>query len=113
MSDDTVQSFTNVWDAIADTPEESANLRARSDLMLAIEARLGEFGWSQTLAAHNLGVTQPRVSDLLRGKISKFSLDTLVNIAARIGLHTELVITADEPPTPSQRAASGSTARRT
>ena len=94
---DSVQSFTNVWDAIADTPEESANLRARSELMLAIGQRLGEFGWSQTLAAHNLGITQPRVSDLIRGKISKFSLDTLINVAARIGLHTELVITTDDP----------------
>ncbi|MGB3894166.1 MAG: XRE family transcriptional regulator [Mycolicibacter sinensis] len=94
MSDE-VQSFSNVWDAIADTPEEAANLRARADLILAIERRLGEFGWSQAVAAHNLGITQPRVSDLLRGKISKFSLDALINIAARIGLHTKLVITAD------------------
>jgi len=101
MSDE-VQSFNNVWDAIADTPEEAANLRARSDLILAIERRLNEFGWSQTVAAHNLGITQPRVSDLLRGKISKFSLDSLINIAARIGLHTQLVITADtEHPLPA------------
>lgn len=96
MSGD-VQSFPNAWEALADTPAESANLRARSELMLAIEQRLAEFGWSQTVAATNLGITQPRVSDLLRGKISKFSLDALVNIAARIGLHTELVITVDQP----------------
>jgi predicted XRE-type DNA-binding protein len=82
MSDE-VQSFTNVWDAIADTPEEAANLRARADLILAVGSRLTEFGWSQTTAARNLGITQPRVSDLICGKISKFSLDTLVNLAAR------------------------------
>lgn len=90
-----MQSFTNAWDAIADTPEEAANLRARSDLIHAIERRLNEFEWSQAVVAHHLGITQPRVSDLLRGKISKFSLDALINIAARIGLHTQLVITAD------------------
>jgi predicted XRE-type DNA-binding protein len=94
MSDE-VQSFTNVWDGIADTPEEAANLRARADLILAVEGRLTEFGWSQTTAARNLGITQPRVSDLICGKISKFSLDTLVNLAARVGLRTQLVITAD------------------
>lgn len=100
MSDE-VQRFTSVWDAIADTPEEAANLRARADLILAIEAKLDEFGWSQTTAAANLGLTQPRVSDLVRGKISRFSLDTLVNIAARLGLHTRLVITA-EPGEPTR-----------
>jgi predicted XRE-type DNA-binding protein len=94
MSDE-VQSFTNVWDAIADTPEEAANLRARADLILAVGTRLAGFGWSQTTAARNLGITQPRVSDLICGKVSKFSLDTLVNLAARVGLHTQLVITAD------------------
>jgi predicted XRE-type DNA-binding protein len=92
---DEVQSFTNVWDAIADTPEETANLRARADLILAVGNRLAEFGWSQTTATRNLGITRPRVSDLVCGKISKFSLDTLVNLAARVGLHTRLVITAD------------------
>lgn len=94
MSDE-VQSFTNVWDAIADTPEEAANLRVRADLILAIGSRIAEFGWSQTTAARNLGITQPRVSDLICGKVSKFSLDALVNFAARMGLHTQLVITAD------------------
>lgn len=94
MSDE-VQSFTSVWDAIADTPEEAANLRARADLILAVGSRIAEFGWSQTTAARNLGITQPRVSDLICGKISKFSLDTLVNLAARVGLRTQLVITAD------------------
>lgn len=87
--------------AIADTPAEAANLRARADLILAVGSRLAEFGWSQTTAAHNLGITQPRVSDLIRGKISKFSLDTLVNLAARVGLRTQLLVTAEtETPHP-------------
>lgn len=94
-----ITRYDTVWDAVADTPEEAANLRARADLMLAIEDRLAEFGWSQTHAARNLGITQPRVSDLLRGKINLFSLDALVNLAARLGLHTRLEITADERPT--------------
>ena len=46
-----IKQFDSVWDVVSDTPEEAANLRARADLMLAIEARLTEFGWSQTFAA--------------------------------------------------------------
>lgn len=98
MSDE-IKAYGSVWDAVSDTPEEAANLRARADLMLAIEDRLAEFGWSQTVAARNLGVTQPRVSDLLRGKIALFSLDTLINMAARLGLRTRLEITVEERPT--------------
>jgi predicted XRE-type DNA-binding protein len=81
-----VQSFASVWDAIADTAEEAENLKVRAALMRATRARIENFGWSQTLAAGNLGITQPRVSALMRGKISEFSLDALVSIASRLGL---------------------------
>jgi predicted XRE-type DNA-binding protein len=71
---------------IADTPEEAANLTARSLLMIAIEERIKERGWTQTQAAEILHVTQPRVSDLINGKLHKFSLDALVNMLPAVGL---------------------------
>jgi predicted XRE-type DNA-binding protein len=85
MSEETIQSFDSVWDAIADTPEEAANLSLRSDLMDKITKILKENGWTQAEAATRCGVTQPRVNDLLRGRISRFSLDALVNIASALG----------------------------
>jgi predicted XRE-type DNA-binding protein len=86
------QRFDSVWDAIADTPAEAENMKARSSLMLAINDRIDEFGWSQTVAAGNIGVTQPRVSDLRRGKIHKFSLDALISIAGKVGLIVDVTV---------------------
>lgn len=85
MSELEMQEFTNVWDAIAETPEEAANLTLRSDLMDEIETIVKQHGWTQKEAAKQCGVTQPRMNDLLRGRISKFSIDALVNIASRLG----------------------------
>jgi predicted XRE-type DNA-binding protein len=79
------ERYTSLWDAIADTPEEAANLRARAELMHKIEAIVKESGWTQTEAAQRCGVTQPRMNDLLRGRVSRFSLDALVNIATALG----------------------------
>jgi predicted XRE-type DNA-binding protein len=85
MSKATVESYASVWDALADTREEAANLRLRSALMRQIAALLEENGWTQAESAARCGVTQPRINDLLRGRISRFSLDALVNIAAALG----------------------------
>ena len=85
MSNLEMQEFANVWDAIADTPEEAANLTLRSDLMDEIEAIIKKNGWTQKEAAKRCGVTQPRINDLLRGRISRFSVDALVNIASALG----------------------------
>lgn len=82
--------FASVWDAIEDTPEEAENMKLRSHLMMALKAHLTRAGLSQAEAAKQLGVTQPRVSDLMRGKINLFGLDALVNMAATAGLHIEL-----------------------
>jgi predicted XRE-type DNA-binding protein len=79
------QSFASVFDAIADTPQEAANLRARAQLARQIDAAIKERGWTQAAAARQCGVTQPRMNDLLNGRISRFSLDALVNIASAIG----------------------------
>lgn len=85
MSKLEMREFANVWDAVADTPEEAANLTVRSDLMDEIEAIIKKKGWTQKEAAKRCGVTQPRINDLLRGRISRFSLDALVNIASALG----------------------------
>jgi len=92
MSKPKIESYDSVWDALADTPEEAANLRARAELMQKIAVIVAENGWTQVEAAKNCGVTQPRINDLLRGRVSRFSLDALVNIATAIGrrVHVEL-----------------------
>ena len=79
------ETFDHVWDAIADTPEQAANLRARAELMRQIAAIVKSSGWKQADAATHCGVTQPRINDLLRGRVSRFSLDALVNIATALG----------------------------
>ena len=80
-----IETFTSVWDAIADTPEQAANLRARSELMQKIAEIIKANNWKQADAALHCGVTQPRINDLLRGRVSRFSLDALVNIATALG----------------------------
>ena len=71
--------YASVWDAIADTPGQAANLRARAELMQKICAIIEENKWTQVEAAAHCGVTQPRVNDLLLGRPTNFSLDALVN----------------------------------
>jgi predicted XRE-type DNA-binding protein len=85
MSKLTGKRFANVWDAIGETPEEAVNLTLRSELMDEIESIIKKSGWTQAVAAKRCGVTQPRINDLLRGRISRFSIDALVNIAAALG----------------------------
>lgn len=92
MSEIETESYGSVWDAIADTPEQAANLCARAELMQKIAAIVKESGWTQAEAASQCGVTQPRLNDLLRGRVSRFSLDALVNMATALGrrVHIEL-----------------------
>ena len=82
--------FASVWDAIENTPEEAENMKMRSLLMTALKNHLARSDLSQAEAARIFGVTQPRVSDLVRGKINLFGLDALVNMAAAAGLHVEM-----------------------
>ena len=84
------QRFISVWDAIEDTPEEAENMKLRSVLMTALKNHIARTEISQAQAANLFGVTQPRVSDLMRGKINLFALDALVNMAAAAGLHIEM-----------------------
>ena len=84
------ERFANVWDAIEDTPAQAENMKLRSSLMMALKDHIASEGLSQGHAAKVFGVTQPRVSDLMRGKIELFGLDTLVNMLAAAGLHVEV-----------------------
>ncbi len=83
---------TSVWDALVDTPEEAENLRVRSTLMRAITKTVKSWNVSQTEAAERLHITQPRLNDLLKGKINKFSLDALVNMLAGANLELQVSV---------------------
>jgi len=84
--------FDSVWDAIEDTPEVAESFKLRSILMMALKAHLARSELSQAQIAKLFGVTQPRVSDLLRGKINLFGLDALVNMVSAAGLRVELKV---------------------
>jgi predicted XRE-type DNA-binding protein len=86
------ERFASVWDAVEDTPEDAENMKLRSTLMIALKQHLTRTGVSQAEAAKTFGVTQPRVSDLRRGKINLFGLDALVNMATAAGLKVELTV---------------------
>lgn len=84
--------FESVWDAIEDIPDQAENMKLRAMLMRALEEYVERAGINQSQAARLFGVTQPRVSDLLRGKINLFGLDALVNMAAAAGLRVEICL---------------------
>jgi predicted XRE-type DNA-binding protein len=88
------KTYASVWDALADTPEQAANLQARADLMRQIAELIQGEGWKQVEAAERCGVTQPRINDLLRGRVSRFSLDALVNIATALGRRVNVELEA-------------------
>ncbi len=87
-----VQTFNNVFDALADTPAEAANLTFRSDLLLTLRARIRSWGLPPEGTAGRLGITRPRLADLLQGKLAKFSLDALVDLATASGLTVRIQI---------------------
>ena len=84
------ERVTSVWDLLVDSPEEAENLRVRSQLMRAIKQVVNDWSISQKEAAQRLHITQPRLNDLLKGKIDKFSLDALVNMLASANLKIEI-----------------------
>jgi predicted XRE-type DNA-binding protein len=88
----TKNRFDSVWDAIEETPAQAENLKLRSSLMLALKRHIEREGLSQTEAAKVFGVTQPRISNLMRGKIELFGLDMLVNMLSAAGLRVTLQV---------------------
>jgi predicted XRE-type DNA-binding protein len=86
------QKFASVWDAIESAPPEAANMKARAEMMIAIRETVAGWKITQAAAAKRLGLTQPRMNDLLRGRINKFSLDALMNLASNAGLSVRVEI---------------------
>jgi predicted XRE-type DNA-binding protein len=86
------QRFVNVWDALEDTPSKAASMTMRSDLLIALRQRIETWKVTQAEAARRLRITQPRLNDLLRGRITKFSLDALIKLAERADIHVRLRI---------------------
>lgn len=88
-----IEYFDSVWDVIEPTPAEAANMKACSSLMMAIDQAVKDWHITQAAAAKRLGLTQPRLNDLLRGRINKFSLDALMTIATKAGLAVKVEVT--------------------
>jgi len=86
------KSFANVWDALEASPEIAAAMTMRSEVMIAVADKVRDWNITQARAARRLGITQPRLNDLLHGKINKFSLDTLLSLARRAGLKVSIDI---------------------
>jgi len=97
------QRFASVWDAIEDTPQQAASMRARSELMMALQGWVKASGKTQAEAARLFGITQPRMSDLMRGKIGLFSLDAMIDMAAAAGLEPH--VTLRKPRAPRRKPA--------
>lgn len=87
-----IERVAFVWESLTNTPEEAANMTMRSQLLLAVGDAVKGWNLPQAQAAGRLGITQPRLNDLLRGHIAKFSLDALVNLSVRaeLAIHLEI-----------------------
>ena len=92
MASKTRRSSGNVFDDLGFSPEEAEHLRIRSDLMIELAKILGSRHLTQAQAAKLLGVTQPRISDLMRGKIDRFSVDTLIEMLGHAGARVHVLV---------------------
>lgn len=88
--------YQNVFEDLGFGDEEATNLRARSELMIAITERIRKNEWSQMEAAKRLNTSQPRISDLMRGHIDRFSVDMLMNFATDCGLQVNISVEAND-----------------
>ena len=84
----------NVFKDLGFDAVEAANLKIRADLMLDLRQYIQDRGWTQAEAATFFGETQPRISNLMKGEISRFSIDKLINMFARAGLRVRVEIEA-------------------
>jgi len=87
-----IESSGDIFADLGFSPAEARSLRLRSQMMTALRKFMEKEGWTQADAAKGLGISQPRVSNLTRGKVSRFSLDTLVNMLADAGLEVDFRI---------------------
>ncbi|MBN6775745.1 XRE family transcriptional regulator [Pseudomonas granadensis] len=91
------QRYSSVWDALEDTPQDAANMRLRAKLMRTLCETIRAWELPQKEAAKRLGITQPRLNDVLNGKINKFSLDALVNLSAAAQLEVDICFPLGQP----------------
>jgi len=89
-----IEGSGNVFVDLGFDPAEAAVMQMRAEVMVRTALQLKARGWTQAVAARELGITQPRVSRLVKGKVEDFSLDTLLTLAARAGLRPELRLSA-------------------
>lgn len=87
-----IERFESVWDAIEDDPAERERLKMRSTLLIALRTKVAGWKITQAEAAKRLGITQPRLNDLLKGRFNKFSLGALFDLATRAGLRVKVTI---------------------
>ena len=90
----TVKAGENIFEALGFDTQESANLRLRSQLMIELSKYIEANKLTQTDAADIFAVNQPRISDLVNGKINKFTIDMLINMLSKTGQSVELTIKA-------------------
>lgn len=100
----TMTRYSSVWDALENDPVRRDNLKLRSELMFRVAEHIKQL--KQKEAAELLSISQPRVSDLTNGRVDKFRLDTLINMALRIGLKVSIKTTE----TRRSKATGGTTA---
>ena len=92
MTEEPIHSFASVWDALADTPEQAANMHLCAELTMAIQAAVESWSSSRARAAARLGLTKPHLDELLQGRLDLFSVDELATLAQRAGLAVEMRI---------------------
>ena len=88
------QQFNSVWDALEDDPVRAENLKLRSVLLMEIGEKIRSLELTQAKAGEVLRINQPRVSALLQGRIDQFRLDSLVDMAHRLGLNVSILVAA-------------------
>src|SRR6267142_4366120 len=101
----TTKGNENVFVDCGFPPTEAENLRIRAKMMMALTLYIEDKKITQSRAARVMGVSQPRISDLVRGKIGLFTIDTLVNMVTAAGLKVDVDITAGRPRTKNKRVA--------
>lgn len=92
MTEPEIQVFSSVWDALEDSPTDATSMALRSELMIAIQEAVANWKLTEKEAAARLQVTQPRLADLLRGRVARFSLDHLILLARHAGLRVRVQI---------------------
>jgi predicted XRE-type DNA-binding protein len=99
------RSTGNVFRDLGFSPEEAVSLRIRADLMVRVRQFIQGRKLTQSAAAKVFGVTQPRISDLVRGRIDLFSIDTLIDMLARAGLRVRVTVQRERAKPKRRQAA--------